>query len=82
MPLIQNHVLDSQAFAMSQRHESTPAVYRYLLTAFSIMRIPVQITNSRNANSSKTLISFFCKLKKTSCKPHRVVTWIHLLQVK
>ena len=43
---------------MDQRHESVPAVYRHLLTAFSAKRISFPITDSVRANISKTFISF------------------------
>lgn len=43
---------------VDQRHESVPAVYRHLLTAFSAKRISFPITDSVHTNISKTFISF------------------------
>ena len=66
-PLIQNQLLGPYPFGITQRLESTQAIYRHLLTAFSTTRLSVQITNSGNANIYLKLLSLFVNLKN-SCK--------------
>lgn len=58
------------ALVLTQRRESTPAVYRHLLAAMGIstIRISVRIADSGNTHISKTLITFVnskhaCKLQ-------------------
>ena len=53
------------AFAVTQRHESTPAVYRQLLDDFSTIRILIQIIINANANIHNLLFFYFFVNLKT-----------------
>lgn len=57
------HAFNAESLCLGP-HKSAPA-YRYLLSAFSITRISMGITNSGEVNISKTCISFY-KLQKKS----------------